>query len=104
MKISNRCPGSGMYTSYGNRLQHVGAVGVCPGNDALAIVLSEGRELSIYPIVSKRTVTLRLIRQSVNPSVNILSSTSDILSNSIARPNLKNLLPYPYTSAKKMPL
>ena len=54
MKISNRCPGSGMYTSYGNQLQHVGAVGVCPGNDALAIVLSEGRELSIYPIVSKR--------------------------------------------------
>ncbi|SVD67275.1 uncharacterized protein METZ01_LOCUS420129, partial [marine metagenome] len=35
-----------------------------------------------------------MIRQSVNPSVNILSSTSDILSDSIARPNLKNLLPY----------
>ena len=52
MKISDRCPGSGMYTSYGNPLQHAGAMGLCPVKNTLAIVLSEGRELSIYPIVS----------------------------------------------------
>ena len=52
MNISNRCSGSGMYTSYGYPLQHADAIGLCLVKNTLPIVLSVGRERSIIPVVS----------------------------------------------------